>query len=76
MASSPNAIYTYSNSYLVNCGSPLLPPNVFIIVSNDTIEGSSNCSLAPHPETVYTTVCNQAGNWEPPPADICQMGMQ
>ena len=56
------------------CGLPLLPP---IIVSNDTIESSSMSFICPtfDPETVYTTVCNQEGDWEPRPVDICQLGM-
>ena len=64
---------------LVNCGSPLLPPNGYIIQSNDTTEGSSISfvCLTAHPETavVYTSTCNQAGDWEPRPTDICQLGM-
>ena len=27
--------------------------------------------LTSHPETVYTTVCNLAGVWEPHPVDVC-----
>ena len=69
---------TWTNSLiLVNCGSPPLPPNGFIIVPNNTIEGSlmSFICLTSDPETVYTTVCNQEGDWEPHPTDICQLGM-
>ena len=40
---------------------------------NDTIEGSSMffICLTSDPEVVYTTICNQEGDWEPRPADIC-----
>ena len=63
----------------MNCGPPLLPSNGYIVLSNDTIEGSSISfiCLTPHSETVtlFITVCNQTGVWEPHPIDICQLGM-
>ena len=66
---------------IANCGPLLLPLNGYTIInSNDTLEGSSTTfvCLTAHPETaavVYTSICNQAGFWEPLPTDICQLGM-
>ena len=57
------------------CGLPPLPPNGFVIVSNDTIERSSMSFICPTFGPIYTTVCNQEGDWEPRPVDICQLGM-
>ena len=59
----------------------MLPLNGYIILANDTTdttEGSliSFVCLTSHSETatVYTTVCNQEGDWEPHPVNICQLG--
>ena len=74
--------YKISNIYytdnIVNCGPLLLPLNGYAIInSNDTLEGSSTTfvCLTALTAVVYTSICNQTGDWEPLPTDICQFGI-
>ena len=59
----------------------MLPLSGYMILSNDTTDTTEGSSisfvcLTSHSETatVYTTVCNQEGHWEPYPLNICQLG--
>ena len=62
----------------VSCGAPPLPLNGRISHYFNTVEGANVTILCTHPSlsnspVTVTAVCNQQGQWEPDPANLCTL---
>ncbi len=58
---------------LLDCGQPVLSPNVSVVSTTGTTEGdtvTSQCEDGLFPEIPVTIACNSAGVWRPDPAEF------